>query len=169
MTFLRGMLSLCYYSANLTVLNSPNYVVPCGNTSAISDVLNCCDVGANNLCLSNSICYDPNTVPETYYLSPCTDETYSATECPQYCSKWLFFDLCKTVLDCPGQAHSYIQRIAITRINWMSSMTARPRNGAVVPQTRTALPTARVLLMRPSMHHRPTILPSSTHPLRRIL
>lgn len=83
----RSIPSACYYLANDTVFTSPRYMVPCGEPSATSGILNCCDIGANNTCLSNSICYDPNTLTGTYYLSPCTDPIYSASECPQYCSE----------------------------------------------------------------------------------
>jgi hypothetical protein len=76
----------CYYSANDTILSSPDYVSPCG-TSSTSRSLNCCVVQSGNVCLSESICYAPGS--NNYYLSPCTDPTYSAPECPLYCSKSL--------------------------------------------------------------------------------
>lgn len=77
----------CYYAYNTTILSSPDYVDPCGPiTSTTSSFLNCCALQSNNICLSNSICYDPNPIGGAYYLSPCTDKTYSAPECPQYCS-----------------------------------------------------------------------------------
>lgn len=79
--------SVCYYSANGSIFQSPNYVTPCGNPSATSGTINCCDLSANNICLSNSLCYDPNVSGGAYYLSPCTDRTYTAPECPQYCGK----------------------------------------------------------------------------------
>ena len=79
----------CYYAYNSTILPSPDYVDPCGTvTSTNAPFLNCCALQANNVCLSNSICYDPNRVGGAYYLSPCTDQSYSAPECPQYCSEW---------------------------------------------------------------------------------
>ena len=78
----------CYYADNSTIMSSPDYVYPCGDvTSSTSPVLNCCALQSNNVCLSNSLCYDPNQMGGAYYLSPCTDKTYSAPECPQYCSK----------------------------------------------------------------------------------
>lgn len=73
----------CYYSANDTILSSPDYVDPCG-TMTTANFLNCCAVQSGNVCLSDSICYVPGS--DTYYLSPCTDPTYSAPECPLYCS-----------------------------------------------------------------------------------
>lgn len=75
----------CYYAYNTTILSSPDFVDPCGHITS-STVLNCCALQSNNICLSNSICYDPNPIGGAYYLSPCTDKTYSAPECPQYCS-----------------------------------------------------------------------------------
>ncbi|KAG7008223.1 hypothetical protein G7Y79_00006g018430 [Physcia stellaris] len=80
--------SVCYYSANNLVIPSPNYVTPCGNPSATSGVINCCDISAhidaNSSCLSSSLCYDPYW--SAYYLSSCTDITYTAPECPRYCT-----------------------------------------------------------------------------------
>ncbi|KAI4250972.1 MAG: hypothetical protein L6R42_008548 [Xanthoria sp. 1 TBL-2021] len=35
--------------------------------------------------MSHNICYAPWTDGGLYYLSPCTDPTYSAEVCPQYC------------------------------------------------------------------------------------
>ena len=84
----------CYYADNSTVLSSPDYVVPCGDiTSTTSPFLNCCALQSNNICLSSSLCYDPNQVGGAYYLSPCTDKTYSAPECPQYCSMSFDFQI----------------------------------------------------------------------------
>ena len=77
----------CYYSANDTILSSPDFVSPCG-TSSTSRSLNCCVVQSGNVCLSESICYAPGS--NNYYLSPCTDPTYSAPECPLYCGKSLY-------------------------------------------------------------------------------
>ena len=80
----------CYYAYNSTILNSPQYVDPCIGSSDIpttSETLNCCDIQANNSCLSDSLCFDPNRPGGAYYLSPCTDATYSAPECPQYWSE----------------------------------------------------------------------------------
>ena len=77
----------CYYSANDTILPSPDYVAPCG-TLITPDTINCCVVESGNVCLSNSICYIPFS--NTYYLSPCTDPTYSAPECPSYCGMYIF-------------------------------------------------------------------------------
>lgn len=78
----------CYYAANSTVLQSPYYVDPCGTTtSTTSPYLHCCALQSNNVCLSSSLRFDPNQVRGTYYISPCTDPSYSAPECPQYCSR----------------------------------------------------------------------------------
>ena len=77
----------CYYSANDTILPSPDYVAPCG-TLITPDTINCCVIQSGNVCLSNSICYIPFS--NTYYLSPCTDPTYSAPECLSYCGACVF-------------------------------------------------------------------------------
>ena len=84
----RASPSACYYATNGTVYESPDYVVPCGNGSAtVSSPQSCCDLSANNKCLSAGLCYDPNVLDGSYYTSPCTDPTYGASECPQYCSE----------------------------------------------------------------------------------
>ena len=77
----------CYYAYNSTILHSPDFVDPCGTSPSSSNpYLNCCALQANNKCLSAGLCYDPNQIGGTYYISPCTDQTYRAPECPQYCS-----------------------------------------------------------------------------------
>ena len=80
----------CYYAYNDTVLSSPDFVSPCIASNASytnSTIVNCCDVQANNVCMSNSLCYEPGSPDHNYYLSPCTDKTYTAPECPRYCCK----------------------------------------------------------------------------------
>ena len=88
----------CYFSSNETIVQSAPYTTVCGSTQENSSVLNCCTLVEHNLCLSSSICYDPNILGGSYTLSPCTDPTYSAPECPQYCSKHFSFYLSHTAL-----------------------------------------------------------------------
>ena len=88
-----------YYSANNTILSSPYYVSPCGASTKPSPI-NCCAVQSGNICLSDSICYIPGS--NSYYLSPCTDPTYSAPECPLYCS----MSLCLYLLSIPCDSTS---------------------------------------------------------------
>jgi hypothetical protein len=74
----------CYYSANNSVWDSPSWVSPCTQVTANAPIVNCCAVNSNNICLSSHLCYNPN-VPETFYLSPCTDSEYQSSICPRYC------------------------------------------------------------------------------------
>ena len=62
---IRASASGCYYSANDTILPSPDYVAPCGTltTPTTPDTINCCAVQSGNVCLSNSICYIPFSTP----------------------------------------------------------------------------------------------------------
>ena len=80
----------CFYAYNSTILPSPEFVEPCGTSksSAGRSFVNCCATKSQNLCLSESKCYDPYTDDGKYYLSPCTDPSYNSSVCPQYCSKF---------------------------------------------------------------------------------
>ncbi|KAI4223924.1 MAG: hypothetical protein LQ349_007333 [Xanthoria aureola] len=77
----------CFYAYNSTILPSPEFVEPCGTnmSPAGRSFVNCCATGFQNLCLAESICYDPYTDDGKYYLSPCTDPSYNSSVCPQYC------------------------------------------------------------------------------------
>lgn len=78
----------CYYAYNDTIQAWPGKSSPCGTTMpGDSTILNCCAVKFKSVCMSHNICYAPWTDGGLYYLSPCTDPTYSAEVCPQYCSK----------------------------------------------------------------------------------
>lgn len=82
----------CYYAYNNTIQAWPGSGSPCGTTTpGNSPSLNCCVVKSKNVCMSHNICYAPWTDGGLYYLSPCTDPTYSAEACPQYCSDPLVF------------------------------------------------------------------------------
>jgi len=78
--------SSCYYFANNTIYPSPGGIVPCGSATSPPTVTSCCNADAGDVCLSDSICYRPKISGPTYHLSSCTDSTYNAPECPQYCS-----------------------------------------------------------------------------------
>lgn len=78
----------CYFKSNHTVFTAPDYYTQCPNSSDNSSTQNCCAVLPNHACLTDSLCYDPG--PHQYYLSPCTDNTYNAPECPQRCAKCTF-------------------------------------------------------------------------------
>ena len=83
----------CFYAYNSTILPSPEFVEPCGtNMSSAGPFVNCCATRSQNICLAESICYDPYTDDGKYYLSPCTDPNYNSSVCPQYCSKFTVVD-----------------------------------------------------------------------------
>ena len=160
----------CYYAYNSTILPSPDYVDPCGTvTSANAPFLDCCALQSNNVCLSNSICYDPNRV--AYYLSPCTDQSYSAPECPQYCSEWesdvfgayngLTFRqqenrVDKNHLDVTYDSDNHIWQCCSTSDDGSSSNCSHPTD-----ESFAAPAPDRLLTIYPAPSSNPTIPPSS--------
>ena len=167
----RVLSSGCYYAYNSTILPSPDYLDPCGTvTSTNAPFLDCCALQANNVCLSNSICYDPNR--RAYYLSPCTDQSYSAPECPQYCSEWesnVFhasngLTTCQPVnrvdknqLDVTYDSDNDIWRCCSTSDDGSSPDCSHPTD-----ESFSAPAPGRLSTIYPSASSTPTNLPSST-------
>ena len=87
-TFSLVSASGCYISANSTIDISYNFI-PCESNYASSAVVNCCDLQAGHVCMSDKICFDPSQSENSgFYISGCTDPTYSnSTVCPRYCSE----------------------------------------------------------------------------------
>lgn len=79
----RVLASACYYMANRTNYSSPGGVVPCGISNSPTAFISCGTVMAGGVCLLDSVCYKPNKLGRTYYLSSCTDARYTAPPCPQ--------------------------------------------------------------------------------------
>lgn len=83
--------STCYTQSNNSVFKGPDFITPCGDPTRESGFLPCCGNGevshedVNNTCTSNGICRDVVTGGANYYLSLCTDPSYSSSVCPQAC------------------------------------------------------------------------------------
>ena len=83
----------CYFASNDTIYDAPSYITPCGEAQADSPVRNCCFMMEKNICLSNGLCWTPRDLGGGYLLSSCTDPTYSAPQCQQYCGELFLFSL----------------------------------------------------------------------------
>ena len=152
--------SSCYYEYDNTILSEPDWFEPCGTADPTSSpVLNCCAVQSNNICLSNSICFDPNKEGGSFYLSPCTDETYSAPECPQYCSMFymlLFLTISFIRITFCGEflltmAH-HCQRIS----TGSTLFTIAKLKSGDAAERKMVVPTALIRLKKAFWHLRPS-------------
>lgn len=56
---------------------------PCGPTNSTNPSVPCCLKG--HYCMSNSICYNPDTKGEPYYSADCTDGTLQDPACGTRC------------------------------------------------------------------------------------
>ena len=81
----------CYTQYNDAIHEQSNWF-PVGHSSNGNEFFPCCDEG--DIGLDSSICQYSESSPggSTYYVAGCTDPSYNASVCSEYCSEYQELD-----------------------------------------------------------------------------